>query len=691
MPFPKNNLNCNCKQNKFSIMISIFKNFYQSPDILTSDTNKLLIKSLLEKLNPLEVGNLYLRHISKSYQNEELKNSLNELYYHKCAFCEQKIDTTIESFRPKSSYPWLAFEWSNLLPICNECSISKTNKFPIKGKTALLNSFPENEEIWFANSVLLQKEQALLIHPEIDSPENHITFNRDGLAIGRTEKGRYTIETCNLNRGYLLQERLSVLNALRSEVKVILENKTQLTAFIAKLYDLQQAQNEFSRLYQVIWEDISFLSSYDEETLEEYTDISVILRNKQNTFLLNKNQLLNEKISKHCLYSFQIQNLEGVRYISIDALPTSAKWIFLTGENGYGKTTILKGIAAGLVGKDTISDEARIKILMLSNDIVFGNASTIKEDNVMKIKVKADINNKLNEYIWQSDSHIPFPNIAVYGANRTTLSKNQIKPNTEKPQEVLNNLWNENVELLNIERYLTDIYYRKNLRPKYDAIITTLKRVIPQLAKIEIDDSKDIPEVKYFEYTDDKETHFQEVSFEQLATGIKSIIAMVGDMLCRFMIDKNITSTEDIQGFVLIDELDIHLHPKWQKRLPMLLSEAFPNVQFIASTHSPIPLLGAPEGSVFLTVNRNKEEGITVERLVHLEQERSKLTANLLLDSDIFGHTEVFDATHKKGEKIYPENTFAEIVETQKLSEKLQETLAPEKQALLLNLLNKYK
>jgi uncharacterized protein (TIGR02646 family) len=653
-------------------MISIFKNFYQRPQILTSDTNKLLVKSILEKLNPLEIGNLYLQHISKSRQNEELKNSLNELYYHKCAFCEQKIDTTIESFRPKSSYPWLALEWSNLLPVCRECSISKSDKFQIKAKKVPFHLFSEDEEVFLANSVLLQKEQALLIHPEIDSPENHITFNKDGLAIGRTEKGRYTIETCNLNRELLVRKRQEVIEKLRNEIKIILENETELSAFIAKLYDLQQPQNEFSRLFQVVWGNIQFILP-DEWWLDARK--LGFVTGKQSEYLFHLNKIPNERRTSPILSSIQIQNFEGVRKLAIHNLPISAKWIFLTGENGYGKTSILKGIALGLVGKEIISEEARVKLEILS--------SSFKNYKIL--------NERLSELVWQKDSHRPYLSISAYGANRTTLSKNQIKPNREKPQEVLNNLWNENVELLNIERYLTDIYYRENLRPKYEAIIATLKRVIPQLAKIEIDDSKDIPEVKYFEYTDDKETHFQEVSFEQLATGIKSIIAMVGDMLCRFMIDKTITSTEDIQGFVLIDELDIHLHPKWQKRLPMLLSEAFPNIQFIASTHSPIPLLGAPEGSVFLTVNRNKEEGITVERLIHLEQERSKLTANLLLDSDIFGHTEVFDATHKKGEKIYPENTFAEIVETQKLSEKLQETLAPEKQALLLDLLNKYK
>jgi predicted ATP-binding protein involved in virulence len=40
-------------------------------------------------------------------------------------------------------------------------------------------------------------------------------------------------------------------------------------------------------------------------------------------------------------------------------------------------------------------------------------------------------------------------------------------------------------------------------------------------------------------------------------------------------------------GIVLIDEIDLHLHPQWQRRLPGALKEAFPAIQFIATTHSP--------------------------------------------------------------------------------------------------------
>jgi predicted ATP-binding protein involved in virulence len=70
-----------------------------------------------------------------------------------------------------------------------------------------------------------------------------------------------------------------------------------------------------------------------------------------------------------------------------------------------------------------------------------------------------------------------------------------------------------------------------------------------------------------------------------------------------------------LAGIVIIDELDLHWHPKMQREIPQLLSKIFPKVQFIASTHSLVPLLGAPENSVLLKVNRTKEEGITIEKV----------------------------------------------------------------------------
>ena len=57
------------------------------------------------------------------------------------------------------------------------------------------------------------------------------------------------------------------------------------------------------------------------------------------------------------------------------------------------------------------------------------------------------------------------------------------------------------------------------------------------------------------------------------------------------------------QGTVLIDELDIHLHPVWQRQIPGMLRKLFPNIQFIVSTHSPFIASGAGEDSVTYRLN----------------------------------------------------------------------------------------
>ena len=72
------------------------------------------------------------------------------------------------------------------------------------------------------------------------------------------------------------------------------------------------------------------------------------------------------------------------------------------------------------------------------------------------------------------------------------------------------------------------------------------------------------------------------------------------------------------------------------------MSELFPKVQFIVSTHSPIPLLGVkPNTAIVLTVRRSKTAGITAERLDD-DIEIGQLSANALLSSSIFNFKTIF-------------------------------------------------
>ncbi|CRM21448.1 recombination protein F [Pseudomonas sp. 31 E 6] len=75
----------------------------------------------------------------------------------------------------------------------------------------------------------------------------------------------------------------------------------------------------------------------------------------------------------------------------------------------------------------------------------------------------------------------------------------------------------------------------------------------------------------------------------QLSQGEKSIMALVGDIARRLaMMNPSLKNPLHGDGVVLIDEVDLHLHPKWQRRLIHQFTETFPNCQFILTTHSPL-------------------------------------------------------------------------------------------------------
>ena len=196
-------------------------------------------------------------------------------------------------------------------------------------------------------------------------------------------------------------------------------------------------------------------------------------------------------------------------------------------------------------------------------------------------------------------------------------------------------------------------------------------------------------EVTYIE-EDNNGEEYEGLLLHQLASGYRSLIAMIGDMVLKlFRTQPDILDPKELEGIVIIDELDLHFHPKWQKRLPQILTKHFPKIQFIASTHSPIPFLGAPKGSVFLTVNRSKEEGITVERIKHLEEEIHKLTPNLLLDSPIFGYADLFSNRFRTNQKIQTEDTAKEVEFNQQLEQSFLKELPTDKQNQLKKLLKK--
>lgn len=84
------------------------------------------------------------------------------------------------------------------------------------------------------------------------------------------------------------------------------------------------------------------------------------------------------------------------------------------------------------------------------------------------------------------------------------------------------------------------------------------------------------------------EKNGEELDVNQLSQGEKSLLALVGDIARRLaLLNPSLDNSLEGEGVVMIDEVDLHLHPKWQHDLIDKLVATFPNVQFILTTHSP--------------------------------------------------------------------------------------------------------
>ena len=129
---------------------------------------------------------------------------------------------------------------------------------------------------------------------------------------------------------------------------------------------------------------------------------------------------------------------------------------------------------------------------------------------------------------------------------------------------------------------------------------------------------------------DDGSTH--ELRIEQLSEGYKIVIAMVADLAAR-MAEANpgMDNPLNTTGIVLIDEVDLHLHPRWQREILLQLTRVFPNIQFIVSTHSPVIVVGAAEIAQIVNLNNINDD----ENLIHEDVQISNVGQVLL--SDLFG------------------------------------------------------
>jgi predicted ATP-binding protein involved in virulence len=364
-------------------------------------------------------------------------------------------------------------------------------------------------------------------------------------------------------------------------------------------------------------------------------------------------QQFSSPILLFALKYFSISNFQCIKHIEAQ-LPIDAQFIVFTGENGDGKTSILQALSLGFYNTKDLRDNEK------------GNTET-----AITVQYKANENSYHNEIynnpkfpiLYSLRNNIEgLKNFAAYGASRLQLESVESADNQKLLRSPIFNLFYSNAILQNIERWLRTRLL-KGETERYNSVIELLVKLLPNVTAIEREDTADDV---IFVYTEKG----IKIPIEHLSSGHKSIVAMIGDMVIRLSsAQPEITNPKDFAGIVLIDELETHLHPKWQKEFPKILSDTFPKVQFIVTTHSAITLLGMPKNTVFFKVTRTEEEGTQIERL---EIDVENLTPNLLLSSPIFGLADIFSVQNKGMENVHTGNFYDEKDTRQQAKDKIR-------------------
>jgi predicted ATPase len=399
-----------------------------------------------------------------------------------------------------------------------------------------------------------------------------------------------------------------------------------------------------------------------------------------------------------CLQNLRIKKYKELVNINIEGIPNNAQWIFITGENGAGKSSLLEAITIGLNGN---LDK---NIVLNSNP--FNVEIDIKQGDVIS-------NNKVDQTTFEnSGSFHKIKEFACYGPNRFDISSSPSTSAINYSGKTFN-LFNGNGKLLNIEEAFVKWELKSELfdyqnsilnseeedsdhnpysyYEKYYDIYDQIKEIfigkgdeeggyteglLPQVVEMSSDKSKDDDRI-YYTIGANSKTENQAKLFNELSTGNKSLIAMIGDLILRFIHEEDNSTADfkdpsEFEGIILIDEIDAHIHPKWQMKIPKILSEIFPRLQFIVTCHSPIPFMGIPDPkrSLFIKLKKNENQNILAEQLDYLDLR--ELAPETILTSPLFDFDNLYGETNEDL-RFTSEKDYSEVIFNRILKNKLEE------------------
>ena len=344
----------------------------------------------------------------------------------------------------------------------------------------------------------------------------------------------------------------------------------------------------------------------------------------------------------------EIGNFKKFSDYTLDLHP---QFTLLVGDNGTGKTTILDAlaIAAGIWlvnSPDTTLNNSRRNILpseIRLEAIESGTLTQFVERKPVQIKAIGTINSQPVQWLRQIKTNgsktsnteakqaleiistlfrqveagekIWLPIIAYYGAGRAWLPSNQRDPKATthtspaRRWDAFYDCFEERIRIADLHTWfqkeaIASVNRQGQMRPGYKVVKLAILRCIPNADDLWFDPERS-------EIVVSIQSNPQ--PFSNLSAGQRMMVGLIADIAIK-IVTQNASflteKSEDISskklplilqktpGLVLIDEIDVHLHPKWQRQVVDDLKTTFPSIQFVCTTHSPFIIQSISQGEL---------------------------------------------------------------------------------------------
>ena len=601
----------------------------ENEDIATLANNLSTIYKDMGDLNQsldfqLKVVEIFEKIFDKNHPS--LATSYNNLsmIYQDMGDLNQSLDFQLKALEIREkifdkNHPSLATSYNNLSAIYQDMGdLNQSLDFQLKALEIREKIFDKNHpDLAISYSILS------LIYQDMGDLNQSLDFQLKALEIEEKILNHSNLAKSyqNLSSIYLDMDKIKdSLDYLKKSIEISINNN-KIEKETLNIYELLQKKQKNDIIKPIL---IYYFAKIKENkrkynnSIKYYNKIS----NNETKDTQNVFNLFIDKIT--------IKDFFCIKELEIDNL-SDKKEIYFLGENGDGKTILLQAIILSL--KYT-------KDIGIFTDFVNDNpqetthiSTKIKNDNfenVLDFYYTKNIQESKNYLIYDEllkSKMFLTQNVFAYGGNRNKNDSNK------KDDKGFLTLFSPEQYLTSPEEWLKSIYIKEKFGGSNVISLEIAKKILIEIIGQD-EESKSNIEID----VNHERVIFKErgtiVKFVQLSDGYKIVLIWICDLLQRLATNNpNAKKTTDFQGIVLVDEIELFLHPKWAYKIVRDLRRWFPNIQFIFTTHSPEVVLGSSKDAVFYRLY--KEDSYT--KIQKPFEDISNYMANVILTSPLFG------------------------------------------------------